>query len=120
VLTQNEATLTIEHKAIGARLAAARGFGCVAGRLQVNVATGLCIPAHDHVMRDIGEQEKAAVTDPDRAFAPRVPFANDLKLCVWGNELVKRWIEAYNLADGSWRVFSQQRLATQSGYDQQN
>src|SRR5262249_59984658 len=95
VLAQDEAALVVEGQAVGAGLALALLGAGVAGRLHEDGGALALLPLHDAVVRDVGEQEEAAVAlDPDRPFGPRIAVGQLLDLGVLVEQLVEAGFEA--------------------------
>ena len=94
VLGKHKTALVIQGEPVGARLAAAWHVARVPRRRQVRLRALSLLPPVDGVLQDVGEQQEAAVLDPDRPFGPFVSFGEDLDLGVGREQFVERRVEA--------------------------
>ena len=100
VLGKDKTSLVIQSEPVGARFAAAWDVARVPRRRQVRLRALSLLPPVDGVLQDVGEQQEAAVLDPDRPFGPFVSFGEDLYLGVGREQFVERRVQALD----TWRA----------------
>jgi hypothetical protein len=86
VLGKDKTSLVIQGEPVGAR-SPPRGTLLVPRRRQVWLRALSLLPPVDGVLQNVGEQQEAAVLDPDRPFGPFVSFGEDLDLGVRREQL---------------------------------
>ena len=99
MLAEMDPTLAVDRQAVAARLVAVIDHARVARRLEIQAHAVVRAPLHHAVAGDIGENQEAAVLDPERAFAPLEAGGQDFDLGVGGNQLVEAGILAVDLAE---------------------
>ena len=111
VLREQQAALAIEGQPVRADLAAARRRARIPRRRQVQPRALALLPAMNLVGRNIGEQQVAAVLDPERALGPVVAAREHLDGGVGCDQLVECGIETLDARRLGERILNTHRFS---------
>ena len=96
VLTEHQPSFRIDEEAVRSGFTTARLFAGITGWLQIEPLTLPFLPAIDGILRDVREEQIAALLDPQRTLGPVVSLGEDFDLRVRSDQTIESGVESFN------------------------